>query len=102
MKNLLLFIILPTFAQAQISDLGAMRKNRFRIQGAPVNEGPIGNNENTQEAPTGFDNETNGFDPQGPPFEQIDEDNVKALRSFNDNRFIFEEVETTGDGLGPT
>ncbi len=25
-----------------------------------------------------------------------------ALRSFNDNRFIFEEVETVGDGLGPT
>nr|MDQ3624693.1 hypothetical protein [Verrucomicrobiota bacterium] len=24
------------------------------------------------------------------------------LRSFNDNRFIFEEVETTSDGLGPT
>ena len=25
-----------------------------------------------------------------------------ALRSFNDNRFVFEEVETTADGLGPT
>ena len=25
-----------------------------------------------------------------------------ALRSFNDNRFIFEEVETIQDGLGPT
>ena len=24
------------------------------------------------------------------------------LRSFNDNRFIFEEVETVADGLGPT
>ena len=24
------------------------------------------------------------------------------LRSFNDNRFIFEEVETVDDGLGPT
>jgi hypothetical protein len=23
------------------------------------------------------------------------------LRSFNDNRFVFEEVETIGDGLGP-
>ena len=40
--------------------------------------------------------------PQGPPFDSIDEDNVVPLRSFNDNRFIFEEVETVADGLGPT
>ena len=54
------------------------------------------------EAPTGFDDLTNGFDQQGPPFEQINEDTVVPLRSFNDNRFIFEEVETNADGLGPT
>jgi hypothetical protein len=24
------------------------------------------------------------------------------FRSYNDNRFIFEEVETVADGLGPT
>ncbi len=54
------------------------------------------------EAPTGFDNLTNGFDPQGPPFEEINEDNVEPLRSFNDNRFIFEELEQIADGLGPT
>ena len=54
------------------------------------------------EAPAGFDNQTNGFDEQGPPFEDIDEDSVVPLRSFNDNRFIFEEVETVADGLGPT
>jgi len=54
------------------------------------------------EAPTGFENLTNGFDPQGQPFEGLDEDNVVAGRSFNDNRFIFEEVETAADGLGPT
>jgi CxxC motif-containing protein (DUF1111 family) len=54
------------------------------------------------EAPTGFDNRTNGFNQQGPPFDSIDEDNVVPLRSFNDNRFIFEEVETNADGLGPT
>ena len=35
-------------------------------------------------------------------FEDINEDNVVALRSFNDNRFVFEEVETISDGLGPT
>ncbi|MDQ3195452.1 MAG: di-heme oxidoredictase family protein [Burkholderiales bacterium] len=54
------------------------------------------------EAPTGFDNLTNGFDVQGPDFETINKDNVEPLGSFNDNRFIFEEVETVADGLGPT
>ena len=54
------------------------------------------------EAPKGFDNLTNGFSEQGPPFDSLNEDNVVALRSFNDNRFIFEEVETVADGLGPT
>ena len=46
-----------------------------------------------EEAPAGFDNLTNGYLDQGPPSEELDEDNVVALRSFNDNRFIFEEVE---------
>jgi len=54
------------------------------------------------EAPAGFDNRTNGFSPQGPAFDTIDEDTVVALRSFNDNRFIFEETEHKSDGLGPT
>ena len=53
-------------------------------------------------APTGFDNRTNGMDPQGPPYDSLNEDNVVPLRSFNDNRFIFEETETIADGLGPT
>jgi CxxC motif-containing protein (DUF1111 family) len=54
------------------------------------------------EAPTGFDNRTNGFNIQGPAFDTLNEDNVQALRSFNDNRFVFEEVEVVADGLGPT
>ncbi len=37
-----------------------------------------------------------------PNFEELNEDNVVPLRSFNDNRFIFEEVEKIADGLGPT
>jgi CxxC motif-containing protein (DUF1111 family) len=55
-----------------------------------------------REAPAAFDNRTNGFDPQGPTFETIDGNTVVPLRSFNDNRFIFEEFETVADGLGPT
>ena len=54
------------------------------------------------EAPTGFDNVTNGYLTQGPAFDQIDESTVVAGRSFNDDRFIFEEVETAAEGLGPT
>jgi CxxC motif-containing protein (DUF1111 family) len=57
---------------------------------------------NASEAPTGFDNKTNGFTEQGPPFEELNEDNVVPQRSFNDNMFIFEEFETVEDGLGPT
>jgi CxxC motif-containing protein (DUF1111 family) len=53
------------------------------------------------EAPTGFDNLTNGFLPQGMAYDLITEDTVEPLRSFNDNRFIFEEFETIEDGLGP-
>ncbi len=45
---------------------------------------------------------TNGYLVQGPPFDELDEDAVVPGRSFNDNRFIFEEVETVVDGLGPT
>src|SRR5919109_2721862 len=67
---------------------------------APVNT--VQSQDGATEAPTGFDNQTNGFTAQGPPFERLDEDNVVPLRSFNDNRFIFEEVETIEDGLGPT
>ena len=61
-----------------------------------------GNGNAPQEAPTGFDNLTNGFDEQGFIYENMNSRNVVALRSFNDNRFIFEESENTADGLGPT
>jgi CxxC motif-containing protein (DUF1111 family) len=56
----------------------------------------------TKPAKTGFDNLTNGFAPQGPDFDTIDEDNVVPTRSFNDGRFVFEEKETLEDGVGPT
>ena len=80
------------------------RMERFRrtapaaAEAAPSRTGSAG----VSEAPTGFDNRTNGFSVQGPPFDSINEDNVVPRRSFNDNRFIFEEVETAADGLGPT
>ena len=53
------------------------------------------------EAPTGFDNQTNGFLPQGVDFGSIDEDHPD-LATFNGTRFVFEEQEQIADGLGPT
>src|SRR5207302_8608195 len=52
-------------------------------------------------APAGFGNLTNGLTMQGPAFASLSSDNVVPLRSFNDKRFVFEEVETIADGLGP-
>ena len=100
---MLLATAIWTSAGAQQQDRRARDRQRFthdgmlRPEGGNANKGP-----NPKEAPTGFDNETNGFDPQGPDFDSLDEDSVVPLRSFNDNRFIFEEAETIEDGLGPT
>ncbi len=78
------------------------RRQRFSHSGVADREGPAEGGSNPTNAVTGFDDETNGMDAQGPPFDSLNEDTVVPLRSFNDNRFIFEEVETTADGLGPT
>jgi CxxC motif-containing protein (DUF1111 family) len=91
------------------SKVDQMRRDRFRHNGVIDDEGGSaaaskGRNVSTDitEAPTGFDNLTNGYIEQGPEFATIDEDNVVPLRSFNDDRFIFEEFENIDDGLGPT
>jgi CxxC motif-containing protein (DUF1111 family) len=80
------------------------RSQRLRPTGViqSEDEPALAKHRHVTEAPTGFDNLTNGFTSQGPPFDSLHEDNVVPLRSFNDNRFIFEEVETIDDGLGPT
>src|SRR3954471_16570442 len=81
----------------------ADRRMRFTSNGPMAPEGgSISLLSVATEALAGFDNQTNGFNPQGPAFDSLNEDNVVALRSFNDNRFIFEEVEKASDGLGPT
>jgi CxxC motif-containing protein (DUF1111 family) len=100
-------LVLATFVAAPLAAQSVRERamiDRFQPSGTLAVEEPIGTRAATSptEAPTGFDNRTNGFDVQGPPFDTIDEENVVPLRSFNDNRFIFEEVETIADGLGPT
>jgi CxxC motif-containing protein (DUF1111 family) len=103
-------------AQTPAPDAESHRFSRSTLQVAPetITPAATGSPAGTQsvseeqtsssasEAPTGFDNRTNGFDPQGPDFDGLDEATVVPLRSFNDNRFIFEEVERVADGLGPT
>ncbi len=91
------------------SDAVAAPRDRFRTSGtlssedAPLAAGRIAQSVAAPvEAPTGFDDLTNGYLPQGPPFDGIDEGTVSPLASFNDNRFIFEEAEGAEDGLGPT
>src|SRR5436190_7604581 len=80
------------------------RYERFIPRSGAKTEGPaqpFGLNAQAPEAKTGFDNLTNGYFPQGPPFNELNEDNVVPLRSFNDGRFVFEEIEANDEGLGP-
>lgn len=94
-----------SFSKTSTGNYQQTRRDRFRHKGLIEDEDQASfrdRRDDATEAPAGFDNLTNGFNEQGPPFETINEENVVALRSFNDNRFIFEEVETAADGLGPT
>jgi len=96
-------------AIADATPAEAQSRDRFRTRGDLQRElGSVASERGgdapgpAAEAPTGFADRSNGFLPQGPPFDSIDESNVQPLASFNDDRFIFEEVEGRADGLGPT
>ena len=96
------FTILAVVAATSVA---AEKRDRFKHDGKVRVEQEITAPEvsvgNATDAETGFDNQTNGYLDQGPEYDTLTEDSVIALRSFNDNRFIFEEVETVQDGLGP-
>jgi CxxC motif-containing protein (DUF1111 family) len=102
-SKILAMVIAVTLASSA-GVLAQDRASRFRHSGTVdmENAGAVVDGARLSEAPAGFDNRTNGFNVQGPDFDSLDEDNVEPLRSFNDNRFIFEEVEGVADGLGPT
>ena len=80
-------VVVKTEAQSQ-STQDAQRRERFTYKGAPEDEGPADSRlakagadaaaagPAAREAPTGFDKLTNGFDPQGPRYEDLNEDNV--------------------------
>jgi CxxC motif-containing protein (DUF1111 family) len=108
-RKLFVFLVLVVWISAFVISIASSQSNRqnhrdrFRHNGVIEDEDrPAFGRSDATEAPTGFDNLTNGFTDQGPLFEELNEDNIVALRSFNDNRFIFEEVEKIQDGLGPT
>lgn len=78
---------------------------RLQHNGIVNPEGPagaFGARANGQEALAGYDCKTNGFLKQGPDYETLTEQNVRPLRSYNDGRFVFEEIEKASEGLGPT
>ena len=87
----------PAQTEAATPDSSRRGPRRSRTGSGDVNpDQPVA------EALTGFDSLTNGFSVQGPAYGTLDEGNVVAGRSFNDNRFIFEAVEEVEDGIGPT
>ena len=90
-----------SLSQAQTAGNHQQRDRFHRRSGHTHNEGQHQSGDEIREAPTGFDNQSNGFDNQGPAFETLTAANVIASRSFNDNRFLFEEVETIADVWGP-
>ena len=100
--------LLPLLVSDMVSGQASSRDQRRRTRFTPTTqvdpEAPssIAPAAAPAAAPAGFSNLTNGFDPQGPDFNTLNEDTAVALRSFNDNRFTFEETETVADGLGPT
>lgn len=106
-RGLAVFALLGSLTKLVHSQTGGDERgnnssaSRFRSNGTVEKEGSA-DSSRTTEAPTAFDNRTNGYLPQGPAFETLNKDNVVASRSFNDNRFLFEEIETAADGLGPT
>jgi CxxC motif-containing protein (DUF1111 family) len=99
------------------SNVDRVRREKFRHNGVLPSEAPAGEfafDEDrkrtarptrpgvSDDAPTGYDSLTNDYIEQGPPFNTLTEENVVPLRSYNDDRFIYEEVESIDDGLGPT
>lgn len=103
--------VLTTSLKGQ-SPVKDSRQERFTPRKGIADEGsarvvfngntPVADISNANEAPTGYDNLTNGFAEQGPDFDTINQDNVNPTGSFNEGRFVFEEVESAADGLGPT
>ena len=98
--------VLSSSVEAEIDQAsGSPRSRQFRHNGSLGDEGPSSfgmfTNQFT-EAPAAFDNLSNGMMKQGKAMNKLTAKSARAGRSFNDDRIIFEEVETMSNGLGPT
>ena len=106
-SNMLLLAAAAASVSLAIEVPAQDRADRFRTKGVPAPEDPSVVDAQTPparrftEAPAGFDSLTNGYLVQGPDFDTLTEDTIVPFRSFNDDRFVFEEVESRKDGLGP-
>ncbi|MEZ5286929.1 MAG: di-heme oxidoredictase family protein [Vicinamibacterales bacterium] len=91
-------------AGAQAPDVSADQGRRARLAptGRIAVEASASAQRGVREAAAAFDNQTNGLVAQGPPMSFITRRTVRPTRSFNDARFLYEEVAQLGDGLGPT
>jgi CxxC motif-containing protein (DUF1111 family) len=67
----------------------------------PVSGSQAATNAPTTQLNQRIDDLHNGFGAKGTPVDECVADPVPN-RSFEDNKFIFEEIETPDDGLGPT
>lgn len=94
--------VFAVMAAPAVGQKPSAQQQRFQHSGKLSSEATLPAAASPTEAPTGFDNLTNGFTPQGPAFETLTKANVQLGRSFNDDRFLFEEIERIADGLGPT
>jgi CxxC motif-containing protein (DUF1111 family) len=83
MKVLKLFVV-AFFASLVITSLSLTRIVRSQT-------GPT-------EAPAAFDNQTNGFEPQGSP---VQPNTTPTPNTFETDKFLFSKVEEIADGLGP-
>ena len=98
-------VITVVTTQDSLRDTGPDERRRERLTrpGRGVEaEGPAGGGQPPHRGANRLRQRDQRHGHPGPDFDTLDEDTVVPLRSFNDNRFIFEEAETIGDGLGPT
>ena len=99
----LLPLVVGNFVSGQASSRDQRRRTRFTHDGAWIPKRPRRRGVcRADRGAGGILQSDERLRRQGPAFDTLNEDTAVALRSFNDNRFVFEEIETVADGLGPT
>jgi CxxC motif-containing protein (DUF1111 family) len=81
-----------TYSFSTKEDPAAASPEAKAVEGLSCTQPPVA------DAPTGFDDLTNGFIPQGKPLADCAE---PVPGTFEDDKAVFEEVDVVDDGLGP-